>query len=1043
MSDTLECGCCAGVHTLTPGSEYNPPGQSLLRYRIGTHARFLQSQITRLAEQPELVDLTTRESNDPALALLDSWSAVLDVLSFYQERIANEGYLRTSTERRSVLELARAIGYELRSGVAASTFLAFTIESATGPQTNTHIAVGTKSQSIPAQDEKAQVFETLEAIDARPAWNALRVVHEETLLPFWGGKTLYLRGQNTRLQPGDVLLIIGDERVSNPGSENWDVRHAIRIQNVQPTEPSADPLAGYTVVTLDKPLGEVMPHVEPAKKTPRCYALRGKANLFGSNAPDWRVMPQTLRASYLGYDDPAQAKISEQGEWPGFTLADISDPPTNLATGTGLYAEYFEGLQLNKRKLSRIDATIDNPWNTLSLTPDLSATNFSARWTGWVQAPSSGDYKFFLRGDDGIRLWINDKLVINQWKLQAATEYASPSIAFQAGQKYDIRIEYYQGPGAAVCQLSWQGPGIAKQIVPSNRLYPRDIYTVHLDASYPKWTPGSWMVMSTPEYQEVYQIKATSEDARSQFTLSSKTTRLTLRGENLYAIFNERLRDITAYGESVELPWAFRPLSGLLTGHVLDLTQLEPDLAEGRWIAVSGSVLAPITQNSVVLNRLQKHDDLAAIELARDGKTALISFADGQSFTAALDVCSEVVRIRRADAINGHTQLQLESDLEYAYLPVTVRINANVAPASHGDSKQMQIQPEVLGSGDSSRIFQRFTLRQSPLTYVSASTPSGTQSTLEIHVDGVRWYEASNITALGPRDRSYLLRLSDDSVATVQFGDGWNGARLTSGQMNVEARYRVGIGSAGNVAAGKISLLLTRPLGLKDVTNPVPASGGVDPETGERARRNAPLTVRTLDRIVSLQDFEDFAAAYAGIGKAQAVWLWNGEERLVHLTVSGVGGANIDPASILYQNLTSAIDAVRPPHQPLVLAPGSILWFGLQAKVSILPDFESTKVLPRILQSLQIAFGFDARQYGQSLSGSELLAVMQAVEGVDWIDLDTIFIRRSIAGPITATVKGPDGRLRANRALWQNEQIMQAELLLLNANDVTLKDMTP
>jgi hypothetical protein len=79
-----------------------------------------------------LSGLSTRSTDDPAIALLDAWATVADVLSFYQERIANEGFLRTASERLSVLELARAIGYELNPGVAASTHLAFTVEEAQG-----------------------------------------------------------------------------------------------------------------------------------------------------------------------------------------------------------------------------------------------------------------------------------------------------------------------------------------------------------------------------------------------------------------------------------------------------------------------------------------------------------------------------------------------------------------------------------------------------------------------------------------------------------------------------------------------------------------------------------------------------------------------------------------------------------------------------------------------------------------------------------------------------------------------------------------------
>jgi hypothetical protein len=101
------------------------------------------------SNQAPLANLTTRDEDDPAIALLDAWAVVADVLTFYQERIANEGYLRTSTERRSVLELARAIGYELNPGVAASTYLTFSVEDTpTSPRVAT-IPQGTQIMSVP------------------------------------------------------------------------------------------------------------------------------------------------------------------------------------------------------------------------------------------------------------------------------------------------------------------------------------------------------------------------------------------------------------------------------------------------------------------------------------------------------------------------------------------------------------------------------------------------------------------------------------------------------------------------------------------------------------------------------------------------------------------------------------------------------------------------------------------------------------------------------------------------------------------------------
>src|SRR5947208_9469024 len=104
---------------------------------------FLESTLGRLSSQkfPELAALKTRNPADPAIALLDSWATVADVLTFYQERIANEGFLRTATERRSVLELTRQIGYELAPGVAASVLLAFTVEEVLGVAASTSTAL--------------------------------------------------------------------------------------------------------------------------------------------------------------------------------------------------------------------------------------------------------------------------------------------------------------------------------------------------------------------------------------------------------------------------------------------------------------------------------------------------------------------------------------------------------------------------------------------------------------------------------------------------------------------------------------------------------------------------------------------------------------------------------------------------------------------------------------------------------------------------------------------------------------------------------------
>ena len=105
---------------------------------------------------------------------------VLDILTFYQERLANESYLRTATQLRSLTELSRLIGYQPSPGVSAATYLAFTLKAAPGlpPDPSTPaitIPAGTQVQSVPAQGQTPQTFETSADILAKPDWNALPV----------------------------------------------------------------------------------------------------------------------------------------------------------------------------------------------------------------------------------------------------------------------------------------------------------------------------------------------------------------------------------------------------------------------------------------------------------------------------------------------------------------------------------------------------------------------------------------------------------------------------------------------------------------------------------------------------------------------------------------------------------------------------------------------------------------------------------------------------------------------------------------------------
>jgi hypothetical protein len=158
----------------------------------------------------------------------------------------------------------------------------------------------------------------------------------------------------------------------------------------------------------------------------------------------------------------------------GATASFVSS--TLLGNGTGLTGSYysqhfstnpFVGLPT----LVRTDAMVNFDWGSGPPAPSISATQFTVEWTGDVQPLFSEPYTFYTRTDDGVRLYVNGQLVVNEWVDQGATEW-SGTINLTARQRDVIRMEYYQNLGASSAQLSWSSPSTPKQIVPTSQLYP-------------------------------------------------------------------------------------------------------------------------------------------------------------------------------------------------------------------------------------------------------------------------------------------------------------------------------------------------------------------------------------------------------------------------------------------------------------------------------------------------------------------------------------------------------------------------------------------
>lgn len=139
-------------------------------------------------------------------------------------------------------------------------------------------------------------------------------------------------------------------------------------------------------------------------------------------------------------------------------------------TGDGLTGSYFNSVDLTTPAFTRVDAKIDFDWTDKSPDAAIESDTFSVRWTGAIVPRHSEEYTFTTLSDDGVRLWVNDQLVIDQWNDHPATEHQG-RITLEAGKRYAIRLEYYENYGSAQLQLRWQSPSQPAEVVPQSQLF--------------------------------------------------------------------------------------------------------------------------------------------------------------------------------------------------------------------------------------------------------------------------------------------------------------------------------------------------------------------------------------------------------------------------------------------------------------------------------------------------------------------------------------------------------------------------------------------
>jgi predicted phage baseplate assembly protein len=987
------CGCCEGTRKITPVFTANRPGLKELNYRVGTHGSFLETMKARLAsmivEAPgaagqtlekfyPLQTLTTRDASDPSIALLDGWATVGDVLTFYQERIANEGYLRTATERRSLLELARLVGYKARPGVASTVFLAYTLEDTQADPVE--IPAGSRSQSIPGPDELPQSFETSENLLARREWNNLQVrlqrPQDITLDNALIIDKIYVAGINTNLKTGDTLLLVfgvtGEpavlRTVASIATQFEQNRTEITLQPLSAELSAALPVLIAFVKNL-----EVLAKNGPNSATVvlNLAAPLLKQIRLGTAPPptDWTgifhqitsigvVVPELDVVMTRFEQGIEQALSSSNGGASGVSATDPSVFVQNLLKAR--LPQLASSLRLKRDlKLSFQEGT-DTPAQLLvNVAPELKDSFYRA-WSNANLSPVERSLK-----------------AVYVMRLQAPVFGANvpDQPTFFLADEFDNNHQPVHVKGQLKPPEQWDHWLVALD---------ERVDTVFLDQAHDEVLPSSYVIIqkSAPGLsgRQVLQVTDAQTVQRNAYGISGKTTKLTLdlpwwSFTPTVTNISGTLRHTLVYAQSEELKLVDAPITDpvQITEEDADvgivLNGLYGEFPSGRWIVLSGERADIPNVSGVKGTELLMVSGLRQVEPAVAGETI-------------------------------HTALLLATETAYSYKRDTLTIYGNVVKATHGETTN-----ETLGNGDGSQAMQSFDLKQPPLTFVPAPNASGIESTLKVYVNNVEWHEADALFDLGPRDRKFITKTDDTDKTTIIFGNGKEGSRLPTGVLNVTSAYRRGIGKPGNVKQEQVSLLQTKPLGVKSVINPLRASGGADKEDGDQIRENAPLAVMALDRLVSLQDYSDFTRTFAGIAKVSGRRLTDGARQFIHLTIAGADDIPIDPVSDLYRNLSEALEVLGDVSVAVRIDSRELIVLVLSANILLQPDYLWEPVATAVRAALFEKFGFRKRALAQPALLCEIIGCIQSIEGVAYVDVDAF-------GGVPEKVTGADGKRR-------------------------------
>ena len=850
--------------------------------------------------------LNNSQAYNPTLALLDSWAVVVDILGFYQQDyIAKEAYLQKLTEERSIFELAKMVNVETRLAQSAQSWLTVSVQNnSISAEQGVVIPEGTQIQSLPANENYLpQIFETKYAYHLYPQWNSIKVFPLSAIGtagtntdgnntdgsnsgsgntdtgtngtggtsgtdPDAGGSTDTgntnddTNGNNTDTGNQSTTQLVSSHLIKRPDESIEKGQKLLINKQLVATITKVDEPEEDTIKIYWEPAIETSAVTDLQLFTKTTYLFGYQAAEFDSLSLDERkdiklaiqsandkdygslsggaftgieekikddletqIAALEMQMAVLKKQAALLAKLVENdtanaGDTGG---SDTGSTDTGTASSQDAAAELEQEMQSTQQVIDELKAALGNVNITTNLQSKgyLSGSKLTLKFANQKQDLTADLEQIYQNHLNGI---------------QAIFEQAYYADVVNAEEWIDIAPDFLLDPGVSEFCLDEEDEKISSGTYVALIQAPESEEGTGADAG-----SGAGAGTGVEESIAAYQIDSIAEKVVAKYDLEDTVSCL-----GVTALVNQ------SAGKQ------FNPHQTAVHYHSLSLGFIETiETLEKSYFPedqnADPNAGSNLNKTTLILAKPEK-------PLSKDQQIIVSGeLAASQGKTAA-----ELLTIADIEELGNYNRIIFTPAITEAYDPTTLSINANLIKVTHGETSEA-----ILGSGDNSLAFQTFELPETDISFFDD------QPAVVIRVNGIIWNPVQNFQGQSSSSRIYVIQKAPTGKWQVRFGDGVNGARLPSGDENITAHYRTGVGIAGNMPANRLTSLLTPITYVESLTNPVAIESGFDAGTIAQLVSDIPKKLRIMNRLLSEQDYMDYLSSKSEIAVSAVKFLVN------------------------------------------------------------------------------------------------------------------------------------------------------------------------